>query len=209
MGNQTFTEVKRNAALLNIAKATAAIRAKSDALPKWKCATCGVEAPATVHQLRKTYCSKKCMSDGYKFRLKGTANPNYKNAGYKVCEECSREYPHYSKVRKFCSIKCRDKSLFYMRGRAKKDGNHNEIVAALEMAGCSVLDISMLGQGKPDIIVGHANENFLVEIKNPNTAYGKKGFSKLQVAFADIWPGKVYLIRTVDEALIMVGLKKP
>lgn len=76
--------------------------------PVWKCATCSVEARGTVHQMRKTYCSKSCMATGYATRLAGENNPNFRSAGLKVCEYCRCEFSNYNKKRKFCSLKCRD-----------------------------------------------------------------------------------------------------
>jgi hypothetical protein len=71
----------------------------------WKCAECNREAPATVHQLRKTYCSNACMSAGYKKRLRGSDNPNYKRAGHQKCQHCAKNFHSYN-ARKFCSNAC-------------------------------------------------------------------------------------------------------
>jgi hypothetical protein len=71
----------------------------------WKCAECNKEAPATVHQLRKTYCSNACMSAGYKKLMSGSNNPNYKRAGHQKCQHCAKDFHSYSR-RKFCSNTC-------------------------------------------------------------------------------------------------------
>lgn len=84
----------------------------------WKCAMCNNIAPATMHQKRKTYCSKLCMSSGYKLRLSGGGNPNFKGGSIKKCANCSKEYSHYSKIRKFCSKPCHVE--FSNKNRVKK-----------------------------------------------------------------------------------------
>jgi 5-methylcytosine-specific restriction endonuclease McrA len=58
------------------------------------------------HSGRRTYCSKPCMSEGYKDRLKGSVNPNYKNAGIRTCLNCNEDYKDYSKTQKYCSPVC-------------------------------------------------------------------------------------------------------
>lgn len=92
-----------------------------------------------------------------------------------------------------------------MKYGAKKDANHKEIVDALTAMGANVLDLSSLGCGVPDILVWTVRGWILADIKNPNTAYGKKGLNKRQREWAAAWKGgPVYIIRTVDEAKLLV-----
>ncbi len=87
------------------------------------------------------------------------------------------------------------------------DANQKEIVAALKNVGASIIDTARVGKGVPDLIVGFRNETFLMEIKNPKTQYGKKGFNKLQAEWANNWNGgKVSIVRTIEEALKAIGL---
>lgn len=86
----------------------------------------------------------------------------------------------------------------------RKDANHGEIVKALEQVGCRVIDMSALGGGVPDLLVslrnGRRRDLILVEVK---TAAGK--MNARQRAFeAEGW--EVYTVRSVDEALKVVGL---
>ena len=53
-----------------------------------------------------------------------------------------------------------------MRRAARVDDNHAKIVASLRLVGCTVLDLSAVGQGCPDIMVGLAGVNYLIEIKD-------------------------------------------
>lgn len=94
-----------------------------------------------------------------------------------------------------------------MRGRL--DDNHKEVVDALEKAGALVLDMSHVGRGFPDLIVGVRGKFLLMEIKNPKTAYGRKGLNPNQIAWHAKWVG--YPLSTVDgpeAALRAIGVMK-
>lgn len=201
-----ISEAKKQSSLRNLQKALE--KNKSKIYGVWKCKTCQKEAKATSHQLRKTYCSNICMSKDYKVRLIAENNPNYSNAGIKTCEICQKLYKNYSKKSRFCSMACRDKHGLSpeMRHNAKKDANHNEIVGYLESGGAFVIDCSKMMHGMSDLLVWHIEQWHLVEIKNPKTAYGKKGLNPSQMKFANNWQGgPVYIIRTkndVDSFLI-------
>lgn len=82
----------------------------------------------------------------------------------------------------------------------KKDANHKEIVQLLRALGAFVKDLSDAGNGVPDLIVWHLNAWRLVEIKNTQTSYGKKGLNKVQRKWADDWRGgTVYIIKTDED----------
>jgi hypothetical protein len=82
--------------------------------------------------------------------------------------------------------------------QGERDANHAEIVAAYEQMHCSVLDLSSLGFGCPDILVGAAGGALeLVEIK---TAHGR--LSKSQNRFIRDWRGpKPKVVRSIGEAI--------
>lgn len=199
-----ISEKKRSAALLNLSKAAAKNAQRVSELPKWHCAKCGKEKPATVHQLRKTFCSMACMSKAYEESMKGSKNPNYKNANSRICINCGAPYQSYIKTRKYCTHTCAMRSGT-MRGRLRKDANHADIVKALERVGCAVIDMSRLGGGVPDIATCYRGKWFVMEIKNPLTSYGKKGFTERQKEWAEAQKAPVYIVRSVDEALEAVG----
>lgn len=81
-----------------------------------------------------------------------------------------------------------------MRRAAQVDKNQAAIVDALKKIGVSVEYIK-----KPvDLLVCHRGETSLMEVKNP------EGFDRLtkdQVEFIARWPGKLHIVRTVDEAI--------
>jgi Holliday junction resolvase len=192
---------KLQAALLNLELAQIANKQKQYGI--WKCIQCNCEKKATAHQKRQKYCSYDCMSKAYKTRLKGSQNPNYSNANFRVCKICNKKFQSSQKQRKYCSVKCRDIefSQYPMRIKAKKDANHNEIVKILEAGGVVVKDMSTQGRGFPDILAWHLDAWYLIEIKNPKTDYGRKGLNKNQVDFLKDWKGgPVFIMRTNEEA---------
>jgi len=80
-----------------------------------------------------------------------------------------------------------------MRRAAKVDRNQAEIVDGLRRCGISVEFI-----GKPvDLLVCCRGETSLLEIKNP--VDGR--LTKDQVEFLARWPGRVHVVRTLNEAL--------
>lgn len=93
-----------------------------------------------------------------------------------------------------------------MRYAAKKDANHNELVATFERLGCTVAQLHACGlPGFPDVAVGAMGRTWLVELKNPQSAYGRAGLNENQSAFARDWRGgKVYTVSSVDEVIALV-----
>jgi len=84
----------------------------------------------------------------------------------------------------------------------KRDGNQAEIVEALRKVGASVLDLADVGRGCPDLLVGYAGREWLVEVKTPNGE-----LTPDQKAFIQVWHGAVHVIRNVDEALAVIGIR--
>lgn len=93
--------------------------------------------------------------------------------------------------------------------RRRLDANQKEIVSALRKIGCSVLDLSAVGGGCPDLLVGRLGAsgrgNLLVEVKNPkhkrrsgstNQTTGAK-----QEQFRAEWNGPAVVVETVEQAI--------
>ena len=89
-----------------------------------------------------------------------------------------------------------------MRRAARTDANHKAIVQALSAYGASVIDSSRLGSGYPDLTIGHAEKTLLMEVKNPDTAYGRKGLNDNQKRWVQGWKGGAYcVVDSVEAAL--------
>ena len=84
----------------------------------------------------------------------------------------------------------------------KTDDNQQEIIDALRAIGASVQDLSAVGKGCADILVGHWGKNYLLEIKNPET---KGKLNMLQKVWHKNWHGQVAVVRTVEEAFRAIG----
>ena len=93
-----------------------------------------------------------------------------------------------------------------MRRAAKIDDNQNEIVYALRNAGCSVVSLAAVGKGCPDILVGRAAFNYLLEIKDGEKPASARKLRPEQKDFFITWHGHVRVVNNVDEALAAVGL---
>ena len=89
-----------------------------------------------------------------------------------------------------------------MRRAARTDANHKQIVDALKAYGVSVIDTSKLGAGYPDLTLGHAEQTLLMEVKNPATAYGRKGLNQNQKTWREKWNGGAYCVVDSIEAAI-------
>ena len=87
------------------------------------------------------------------------------------------------------------------RGR-RRDVNEAEIVEALRRAGCTVEQLDAARPGLPDLLVGRAGVNYLIEVK-------RRGFVDLadvQVDWHLRWRGQVSTVSDPQEALAVVGL---
>ena len=90
-----------------------------------------------------------------------------------------------------------------MRRAARRDANEKGIVEALRAVGATVY----LLDEPCDLLVGYHGQTILMELKNPNTGYGKKGFNANQKHFAENWKGGPFcLVDSVDSALRMLNI---
>ncbi len=77
-----------------------------------------------------------------------------------------------------------------MRWAAKTDANHQQLMDAFRALGCSVLDLSRLGQGAPDLLVGKLGRSVLVEVKRDK----KASLTDDQIKFMGAWKGAVMVV---------------
>ena len=89
-----------------------------------------------------------------------------------------------------------------MKGR-KTDANQSAIIAVLREVGATVVDLSAVGKGCPDLLVGFRGATYLLEVKNVK---GKNRTTPDQDVFYAWWRGgPVSIVRTADEALSAIG----
>lgn len=92
-----------------------------------------------------------------------------------------------------------------LRTAAKVDQNHAEIMEALRKAGIAAKSTAAMGKGFPDIIAATRETTVLLEVKSggekPNTA---------QIEFMASWPGRVYVVRSGEEAVdVVIAAARP
>jgi len=75
------------------------------------------------------------------------------------------------------------------------------IVDALRNVGASVVSLAPMGRGVPDLLVGFRGVNYLLEVKRE-----KGKLTADQTAFIATYNGRVYVVRTVDEAYSVIGV---
>lgn len=89
-----------------------------------------------------------------------------------------------------------------MRRAHKVDANQDVIVAALRRCGVAVQSLAALGNGLPDLLCYSTTAGYvLLEVKQP----GQK-LTEDQERFHRSWPGRIYVVETIDDALRAVGV---
>lgn len=89
------------------------------------------------------------------------------------------------------------------RYAARVDGNQADIVKALRSLGASVYVLKL----PVDLLVGINGKTALVEVKDPNSAYGRRGLNPNQQAFSATWcGGTVALVDSIEAARRLIGV---
>jgi len=86
-----------------------------------------------------------------------------------------------------------------MRRAARTDGNHKEVVDEFRRLGCSVLDMSRLGEGAPDLLIGYGGISILVEVKDGRKPPSKATLSTLQVQWWLDWKQNPRVVRNLEQ----------
>jgi hypothetical protein len=87
-----------------------------------------------------------------------------------------------------------------VRKYAKKDDNHNRIAEVFEINGATVLDMSPLGDGAPDMAIGFLGHNILIEAKNGSLPKSKQQLTDDEEKFHAAWRGTIVIIHNELEA---------
>jgi len=91
-----------------------------------------------------------------------------------------------------------------VRRAARIDANQQEIVAGLRDCGYSVLSLAAVGEGCPDLLVGAAGKNYLLEVKDGNKSPSRRVLTQDQRRFFATWQGRVRVVSSLDEALACI-----
>lgn len=88
-----------------------------------------------------------------------------------------------------------------LRKYARQDGNHKAIRAEFERAGCSVVDLSSLGHGVPDMLIGYGGLCIPVEIKDGAKPPSKRKLTEDEERFRMNWTGGYRIVSDLDGVL--------
>ena len=86
-----------------------------------------------------------------------------------------------------------------MRKRARVDANQKKIVSQIREMGCSVLHTHQLGKGAPDIIVGYAGKNYLIEIKDGDKPLAQQKLTPDEIKFQAEWQGNYHVVNSFNK----------
>src|SRR6266436_5504446 len=81
-------------------------------------------------------------------------------------------------------------------GRSRVDTNQAEIISTLKKAGCTVLSLTRLGGGAPDLLAARGGKMWLMEVKTNSGMVRKE-----QKDWAKSWNAPVHVVRSSEEAL--------
>ena len=90
-----------------------------------------------------------------------------------------------------------------------KDATQDPIRDALVAAGATVQDLSRIGTGVPDLLVGYAGRNYLIECKSPTGVRHQTGLRDTQVEWHGKWTGQVSVANSPEQALAIIGATDP
>jgi len=86
---------------------------------------------------------------------------------------------------------------------AKVDENQHEIVSFFRKIGCSVSLMHAVGEGFPDLVVGKAGVNLLVEVKDGRKCQSAQALTTAQVIWHGNWQGQKAVVNSIDAALAL------
>ena len=92
-----------------------------------------------------------------------------------------------------------------MRRKARLDSNHQEVVETFRKLGCSVLDLSRLGDGCPDLCVGYCGISRLCEVKDGKKPPSKRKLTEDQKTFISTDKGGVRIVTCTDDCYAVVA----
>lgn len=88
-----------------------------------------------------------------------------------------------------------------MRIRAKIDDNQPAIVQALLNLGCSVQSIAPIGLGCPDLLVGIAGLNLLMEVKDGDKIPSERKLTPDEKKWHANWKGQKAVVESPQQAV--------
>lgn len=133
------------------------------------CAYCGASVwkkPSHAKKLGRHYCSWRCKNEMQRVSLAGSRNPNFRDAGKRVCIACGKGYRSYMKRRRYCGVSCaaiaqQDEAMANLRRGTEAE---RKCMLELEARGFTVCR-SAASKGPYDLIAMSTAEILLVQVK--------------------------------------------
>jgi len=93
-----------------------------------------------------------------------------------------------------------------MRRAARTDANQTQVIIALRAAGATVQNLSAVGDGVPDLLVGYKGVTYLLEVKDGNKVPSKRMLTPDQIEWHERWlGGTLAVVEHPDAALRLIG----
>jgi Holliday junction resolvase len=92
-----------------------------------------------------------------------------------------------------------------MRRAAKVDSNHVAVVDAFRALGCSVVSLAAIGKGCPDLAIGVAGKNLLIEVKDGAKSASRRKLTPDQEQFKADWRGCILYVNSAAEVPTIVS----
>lgn len=92
-----------------------------------------------------------------------------------------------------------------MRKWNRTDAPHQEIMSALRKCGATVVSLSNVGRGCPDLLVGWRKRTLLIEVKDGTSIPSKRLLTEDEIRFQLEWVGgEIHNVGSVEEALRII-----
>jgi hypothetical protein len=95
-----------------------------------------------------------------------------------------------------------------VRRAARTDANQQPIVAALRKCGASVQDLSAVGGGVADLLVGFRGTLRMLEVKDGDKPPSRRALTPAQKRWHAAWSAYVVVVESVEQAIEMVTGRK-
>lgn len=92
-----------------------------------------------------------------------------------------------------------------MRRFARTDSNQAEIVDAFRKLECTVTPTHQLGSGFPDLAVGVAGVNLLVEVKDGDKSPSDRRLTEDELHWHAEWCGQSCIVENVQDAVLLIS----
>lgn len=96
--------------------------------------------------------------------------------------------------------------LIKLRRAAKVDANQRAVVSALRGAGATVQLLHAVGEGCPDLLVGHRGVNHLLEVKDGDKPPSAQKLTPQQEIWHRDWRGVSAVVNSPEAALAAIGV---